>query len=91
MNVSRDTSAAGVATHTDDLGLVMRFCLQLLLKRGATAPSFLNMEINGAMWTLVSSSSHNSSCSFQGISRVKSQLLYCLLAFVGGMVESTSC
>ena len=40
---SPDTCVAGVATQsTDVLALVMRLCVQLPLKRGATTPSSLN-------------------------------------------------
>ena len=43
MNVSPDTCAADVATQSTDFpALVMRFCVQLLLERGATTLSFLN-------------------------------------------------
>ena len=38
-HVSQDTCAEGVAQATDVLALVIRFCVQLLLKRGDTTPS----------------------------------------------------
>ena len=44
--VSPDTCAAVVATHSADVpALVMRVRLQLLLSRGATWPSSLNTQM----------------------------------------------
>ena len=45
-----DTCAAGVATQSvDDLALVMRFCVQLLFRRGSTTPSFCKPMKNSSV------------------------------------------
>ena len=38
--VSPDTCVVGVAPRADELALVICVCVQLLLKRGATTPTF---------------------------------------------------